>query len=235
MSAGNLYSLTPRTASDPTIIARQLLESWKDPVYRAEFRRERVQSAVALQIRALREQRNEMTQAELADLMDKAQPWISQIENPEYGKWSTATFLDLAEAFDCDLEIKFRPFSRSLYELSHQDKHYFEVRSFEEELPELEQAATSGWVSSSGRWSDITRATAMLYPSQETFPEAQRYPIAVSQPVTGVRFDYQMPSGLLPLPGLVWATATATSEQTVQNDKRRRGAKGVRKRGAVAA
>jgi transcriptional regulator with XRE-family HTH domain len=234
MSAGNLYSLTPRTASDPTTIARQLLESWKDPVYRAEFRRERVQSAVALQIRALREQRNEMTQAELGDLMDKAQPWISQIENPEYGKWSTATFLDLAEAFDCDLEIKFRPFSRSLYELSHQDEHYFEVRSFEEELPELEHAATSGWVSSSGRWSDITRAAAMLYPPQPAPPAPQRYPIAASQPVAGIRFDYQMPSGLTPLSNLVWATSTSTPNQTVQNDKRRRGAKGIRKRATAA-
>jgi hypothetical protein len=82
--------------------------------------------------------------------MRKAQPWISQIENPNYGKWTVATLLDLAKAFDSDLEIKFRPFSLSLYELSHQDQQYFNVPSFEEELPELElalSAAPSGNIS----------------------------------------------------------------------------------------
>src|SRR5271168_3210058 len=100
MIAGNLFSLTPRTASDPTIIAEQFLASWRDRDYRVQFVRERVQSSVALQIRSLREQRNGMTQTQLGKSMGKAQPWISQIENPDYGKWSSATLLDFAEAFD---------------------------------------------------------------------------------------------------------------------------------------
>jgi transcriptional regulator with XRE-family HTH domain len=209
-----------------------LLESWKDHDYRVQFVRERVQSSVALQIRSLREQRNGMTQTQLGKLMGKAQPWISQIENPEYGKWSIATLLDCAEAFDSDLEIKFRPFSRSLYELSRQDQQYFEVRSFEEELPELEEAATSGWVASTGRWTDITRATALLYPpSQSSFPPVgtNSYVQWVApQPIPGAGFNaYQMSAGK-PNRGVVEEAEDGEREK----NKRRRATKGNLKRAA---
>jgi transcriptional regulator with XRE-family HTH domain len=127
--------------SVPTISAReQLLESLKDPEYRAEFVRERVRSSIALQIRALREQREQMTQKELGEAIGMAQTWVSKLENPEYGKMTVATLLRLAtEAFDTDLEIKFRPFSEALDVLPHQGPAYFRVPSFEEELTDLER------------------------------------------------------------------------------------------------
>ena len=122
----------------PTILARQLLDSWKDRDYRDAFVCERVRSSVALQIRALREQRNKMTQTRLGDAIGMAQTWISRLEDPEYGKMTVATLLRLANAFDADLEIKFRPFSRALDELSKQGPGYFIVPSFADELPSLE-------------------------------------------------------------------------------------------------
>jgi transcriptional regulator with XRE-family HTH domain len=164
MLAENLFYLIPSTAPVLTTSAKQLLESWKDPEYRSQFVRERAQSSVALQIRALRDQRDGMTQAQLGERMGKAQPWISQLENPEYGKMSVTTLLDLAEAFDTDLEIKFRSFSRALYELTKQGSEYFEVRSFEEELPELEAATSFRRATGAGRWSDMTRAAFLLAP-----------------------------------------------------------------------
>lgn len=235
--------LTPRTASDPTTIARQLLESWKDTDYRHQFVRERVQSSVALQIRSLREQRNGMTQTELARRMRKAQPWISQIENPDYGKWSVATLLDCAEAFDNDLEIKFRPFSRALHELSHQNEEYFRVNSFEEELPELERAATVGWTAPSGKWTDTIRAQALLYPSQGIPNPAIN--MAVSQPVTvplrreinslSLYASY-IPTGIVSFSTLGGVPTVDLSEELEKSegekDKRRRKAKGLLKRAA---
>jgi transcriptional regulator with XRE-family HTH domain len=127
-----------QTASAPTTIARQLLESWKDRAYREAFKHERVRSSIALQIRALREQRN-MTQAELGESIGMAQAWISKLEDPEYGKMAITTLLRVADAFDTDLEVKFRAFSRALDEFSRQDSSYFIVPSFEDELPRLEQ------------------------------------------------------------------------------------------------
>lgn len=149
--------------SNPTTIANQLLQSWKDREYREQFVRERVQSSVALQLRALREQR-QMTQTEMSERVGKAQPWISLVENPNYGKWTVATLLDFAIAFDTDLEIKFRPFSKALHELSRQTQEYFRVSSFEEELPKLEADSAHRWTPEEGKWSDLTRAIALLNP-----------------------------------------------------------------------
>lgn len=121
--------------SEDTISARsQLLSSLRDSEYRYEFVKERVRSSVALQIRALRAQRNNMTQKELGDAIGMAQTWVSRLENPDYGKMTVATLLRLAEAFDTDLEIKFRPFSRTIDTLPQQGPDYYDVPGFEEEF-----------------------------------------------------------------------------------------------------
>lgn len=123
-----------------TLAKHQLLDSLKDAEYRAAFVEERVKASIALQIRALREQRNKMTQKQLGTAIGMAQTWVSKLENPEYGKMTVATLLRLAtSAFDTDLEIKFRPFSETLRTLPTQGPEYFNVPSFEEELPELER------------------------------------------------------------------------------------------------
>ena len=137
MNEGKLLSPT-LIESAPIILAKQLLDSWKDHDYRSAFVWERVRSSIALQIRALREQRNKMTQKQLGDAIGMAQTWVSRLEDPEYGKMTVATLLRLANAFDADLEIKFCPFSRALDELSKQGTEYFVVPSFADELPKLE-------------------------------------------------------------------------------------------------
>jgi transcriptional regulator with XRE-family HTH domain len=134
MSAEKLPLVT-QPGSDHTISARtQLLSSFRDAGYRHDFVKERVRSSVALQIRALRNQRRNMTQKELGDVIGMAQTWVSKLENPEYGKMTVATLLRLSEAFDTDLEIKFRPFSKTLESLPGQGPEYFHVPTFEEEF-----------------------------------------------------------------------------------------------------
>jgi transcriptional regulator with XRE-family HTH domain len=129
-------------SANTTLAKRQLFESFKDRGYRFAFVPERVRSSVALQIRALREQRNHMTQKQLGDAMGKAQTWISQLENPDYGKMSVTTLLRLAKEFDTDLEIKFRPFSTTIDTLPDQGPEYFTVPSFEEEKVDIEAKIT---------------------------------------------------------------------------------------------
>lgn len=133
MSVGELL-LAGRAESAGTILVRQqLLESFRDPEYRHAFVNERLRASVALQIRALRQART-MTQKELGDAIGMAQTWVSKLENPDYGKMTVATLLRLAEAFDTDLEVKFRPFSETLDSLPTQGSEYFAVSSFNEEF-----------------------------------------------------------------------------------------------------
>ena len=133
-----MSSLTRVGPAGTTSVRRQLFESIKDRGYRSAFVQERVRSSVALQIRALREQRNKITQRQLGHALGMAQTWVSKLENPEYGKMSVATLLRLAEAFNTDLEIKFRPFSTTIDTLSTQGPEYFRVPGFEEEKSDIE-------------------------------------------------------------------------------------------------
>ena len=141
-----------------TLTKRRLFEALKDQIYRSAFVQERVRSSIALQIRALREQRNKMTQRQLGDALGMAQTWVSKLENPEYGKMTVATLLRLAEAFDSDLEIKFRPFSASIDTLPTQTEEYFRVPSFDEEKAPIEdalrkeEASTSRAVTAPQNW-----------------------------------------------------------------------------------
>lgn len=133
MSAGQLLLMTPVALEHMISVKKQLLRSLRDREYRRTFVSERVRNSVALQIRALRKQRGDMTQAHLGEALGMAQTWVSRLENPEYGKMTVATLLRLADVFDVDLEIKFRPFSMTINTLSTQGPDYFAVPSFEDE------------------------------------------------------------------------------------------------------
>jgi len=145
-----------------------------------------------------------MTQKQLGDAIGKAQTWISVLEDPEYGKMSVATLLSLAQAFDTDLEIKFRPFSKALHELVNQDTGYFAVRTFEQELPDLENAATLSWITPDGKWSDILRAAQLL---------------ARSEPQTSAIPNMATPSGELPVePEIPQPEYTLTANPLVESE-----------------
>ncbi len=128
---------TPHVQFRMTSGERALFEGLRDEEYRRELVSERVRASIALQIQALRTQRDKMTQTQLGKLLGKAQPWISKLEDPEYGKVTVATLLEVADAFDVDLEIKFRPFSKAIRELSSQRPDYYDMPSFSDEEDRL--------------------------------------------------------------------------------------------------
>lgn len=158
-----ILSLPIRSELSRMISARmQLLTSIKDPAYRHAFVQERVRTSVALQIRSLRDQRNNMTQQQLGEKIGMAQTWISRLENPDYGKMTVATLLRLAEAFDTDLEIKFRPFSWTIREVPRLTSKYFEVPSFDEEFGEKSLNQTDSEYNSA-----LTSASMNQYQTQK--------------------------------------------------------------------
>jgi transcriptional regulator with XRE-family HTH domain len=91
-------------------ISSQFFEGFADEEYRHAFIDEHLNTFIAFQIRAIREQRR-WTQGKLGELCGgKAQGWISQLENPNYGRQSLTTLKALARAFDCLLDVRFRSF-----------------------------------------------------------------------------------------------------------------------------
>ena len=87
----------------------QIWNSLKDKEYRELFASD-VGTGLAFQIKLLREERG-FTQEKLAEVTGKAQETVSQLENPNYGRYSLATLTQLAGAFDVALVVRFAPFS----------------------------------------------------------------------------------------------------------------------------
>ena len=86
----------------------QIWQSLEDPEYRRLFA-EDVGTGLAFQIKLMRDDRG-WTQSELGERTEKAQETISQLENPDYGRFTLATLQKLAAAFDVGLFVKFVPF-----------------------------------------------------------------------------------------------------------------------------
>src|SRR6266498_3968386 len=87
----------------------------KDKNYRNSYVAETLKTALASQIAALRA-KEQWTQADLARKVGTTQNVISRLEDPDYGKFSLRTLLDLAAAFDVALLAKFVSLERFVNE-----------------------------------------------------------------------------------------------------------------------
>ena len=88
----------------------EIWRSLEDDEYRDAFNVD-VDTGLAFQIRALRENKG-WTQAQLGDEAGgKAQETISLWENPNYGSYTLNSIKELAVAFDVGLAVRFVPFS----------------------------------------------------------------------------------------------------------------------------
>lgn len=95
--------------------SQEILKDFDDKEYRDAFVRANVFSWLAFQIRELREQRG-VTQTDLASLLGTRQSVVSRLERSGEKGLSLKTLLDVAQALDVAILVKFVPFSRFLRE-----------------------------------------------------------------------------------------------------------------------
>jgi transcriptional regulator with XRE-family HTH domain len=89
--------------------SRKLVEKLSNRDYRLTYVAEHVKTWIARQIRTLREERG-WSQEELGQRSGKTQSVISRLEDPDYGRLTIQTLLDLSAAFDVALEVRFVDF-----------------------------------------------------------------------------------------------------------------------------
>jgi len=122
------------------ILSKTFKDKLTNRKYRAAYVEETVRTSIAYQIRAMREQRDDMSQAKFGQLIDKPQSVVSRIEDPDYGKHTLQTLLDIASALDVALIVKFAKFPKFIDEFRDVTPDGNRVSSFNrDELDFVEQ------------------------------------------------------------------------------------------------
>ena len=86
--------------------SEEFLRELGEDDFRRAYLADQVRTNVSFQIKALRDQRG-WTQKELAEKADKPANSISRLEDPDYGKVTLTTLLEMADAFDVALLVQF--------------------------------------------------------------------------------------------------------------------------------
>lgn len=109
-----------------------LLSKLRNKEYRDGFIESHIRTGLAYQIRELREARG-WSQTELALRSNKKQSVIARVENPDYGKFSLSTLLELASAFDVALLVRFVPFTELVERTQDLSPSGLNVASFKDD------------------------------------------------------------------------------------------------------
>jgi transcriptional regulator with XRE-family HTH domain len=138
-----LKTMLPDVAPSGSRWSSELVRTLTEPDFRHEYMMDHVRSYIAFQIRALREQRR-WNQGDLAKAASKTQSVISRLEDPDYGKLSLQSCLDIAVAYDLPLLVQFVEWDDWLTRMSSMSPSALRKRSFDAnrllELHEKRQA-----------------------------------------------------------------------------------------------
>jgi transcriptional regulator with XRE-family HTH domain len=115
-------------------IKQQVLQALQtDKQYRCGFVEEAIRSRITAQIKTMREQQD-WGYKRFAEEIGKKVSWAYRLEDPNAAPPTIPTLLRVAEAFDIGLDVRFRPFSELLEDITTLGAESFSTYSFEEEL-----------------------------------------------------------------------------------------------------
>lgn len=125
-----------------TGIRKNIWKHLTDRLFRREYVAEQARSGVAYQLKAMREARG-WSQADLAKMANKSQSNIARLEDPDYGKFSLQTLLELSDAFDVWLSVEFVPFNTGLARTSNRSASALNAISFSDEMASSKLATSA--------------------------------------------------------------------------------------------
>jgi transcriptional regulator with XRE-family HTH domain len=147
-----------------------MLANLQDKEYRDIFVSEQIDTAIPMQLRAMRE-REGWTQGELARRAGMAQPRISVMEDPNYSTFTISTLKRMASVFDVGLVVSFVPFSFLLDRFDRLAPDTIKVPRFSEDEGLDSKNSISTGEDKSNTTTEATtddRATSAAEASQET-------------------------------------------------------------------
>lgn len=133
MTTEGLPSQTgPESAN--TSIKQQMLENLQTgKEYRFAFVEEAIRARLTAQIKALRDQ-NGWDYRRFSEEIGKKVSWAYRLEDPNEVSPTIPTLLQVAQAFDVGLDVRFLPFTKLLEDVTTLRENSFRVPSFDEEL-----------------------------------------------------------------------------------------------------
>ena len=111
-------------------VRQQIVSKLSDKEYRDIFVSEQINTGLAFQIHAMREQRG-WSQSQLGEKAGMAQSRISIMEDANYSRFSLNTLKRLASAFDVALVVRFEPYSKLVDHFVYLDSSSLNVPNFE--------------------------------------------------------------------------------------------------------
>lgn len=91
---------------------------WLEDEERKAYMEATVEQDIAWQIASNRRARN-LSQKELADLLETRQSAVARLEDPTYGRHSIRALIKVAHAFDCALRVSLVSYSRLAEEVAN--------------------------------------------------------------------------------------------------------------------
>ena len=125
---------------------QQMLQNFQTgKEYRFAFVEESIRARLTAQIKVMRDQR-EWDYKRFSDEIGKKVSWAYRLEDPNEAHPTIPTLLQVAQAFDVGLDVRFLPFSKLLDDVTTLRPESFSVASFDEEIK-----AGSFWTTRRGR------------------------------------------------------------------------------------